>query len=161
MNLGLLTVTFILAFIIIVNFIDIKNRKDTLRFGPSNPFPKPPDERMRIGLAKKVTNLLDSWNLPESDQLLLLGIPPEKAELLERYRNGEPIDPEMDRLGRVGHLLCIQEDLSILFGKNSVKVNRWAMRPNKHFGYDRPIDRMRKGYEGLLSVRRYLDFESQ
>jgi hypothetical protein len=37
---------------------------------------------------------------------------------------------------------------------------RWIGTPNRRFAGARPVDVMKQqGYEGILAVRRYLDFE--
>lgn len=78
---------------------------------------------------------------------------------LSRYRRGEPLAANMDLLGRVGHLMGIHKALRIIFPHDRDLAYRWITQPNRRFGGLRPVDVMKQGYEGLLAVRRYLDFE--
>lgn len=112
------------------------------------------DSRQR--LAKGVTTLFDHWRLPIADQEALLGC---SRMSLSRYRRGEPLSDNVDLIGRVGHLLGIHKSLRIIFPHNRDLAYRWVTTPNRRFDGATPIEIMRKGYEGLLAVRRYLDFE--
>ena len=110
----------------------------------------------RQRLAKGVTTLFDHWQLPVADQEALLGC---SRMSLSRYRRGEGLNDNVDLIGRVGHLLGIHKSLRIIFPHNRDMAYRWVATPNRRFNGARPVDIMRQGYEGLLAVRRYLDFE--
>jgi hypothetical protein len=113
----------------------------------------------RTALAKMVIRLFDHWALPTADQAALLGFATGSRSTLARYRKGSPLDDNVDLLGRVGHLLGIHKALRIIFPHNRDLVYRWVITPNRRFGGKCPVEIMRNGYEGLLAVRRYLDFE--
>lgn len=117
------------------------------------------DRDARARLARMVMRLLEHWELPAEDQCLLLGLSSQARTSLGRYRKGEPLADNMDLLGRVGHLLAIHKSLRIIFPYDRDLAYRWVTQPNRHFDGRRPVDIMRAGYEGLLAVRRYLDFE--
>jgi hypothetical protein len=108
-----------------------------------------------------VMRLMEHWNLSAEDQCLLLGLSPQARTSLGRYRKGEPLADSMDLLGRVGHLLAIHKSLRIIFPYDRDLAYRWVTQPNRHFGGRRPVDILREGYEGLLAIRRYLDFERE
>lgn len=113
----------------------------------------------RVALAKMITKLFEHWKLSTADQAILLGFAAGSRSTLARYKKGAPLDDMADLLGRVGHLLGIHKALRIIFPHNRDLVYRWITTPNKRFTGKSPIDVMRNGYEGLLAVRRYLDFE--
>jgi Protein of unknown function (DUF2384) len=124
--------------------------------------PESPDFRSavsRAALAKMATRLFDLWDLSTGDQAALLGLSGTSRSTLARYRKGAPLDDNVDLLGRVGHLLGIHKSLRIIFPHNRDLAYRWVRTANSRFSGQRPVDIMRGGYEGLLAVRRYLDFE--
>ena len=113
----------------------------------------------RERLAKMVVLLLEHWNLPPSDQAVLLGLSPQSRSTIARYRRGEPLADSSDLLARAGHLLGIHKALRIIFPHDRDLAYRWVGAPNARFGTT-PLEIMKRhGYEGILAVRRYLDFE--
>lgn len=113
----------------------------------------------RERLAKMVVSLLDHWNLPPNDQAILLGLSPQSRSTIARYRRGAPLADSSDLLARAGHLLGIHKALRIIFPHDRDLAYRWVAAPNARFGTT-PLEIMKRhGYEGILAVRRYLDFE--
>jgi hypothetical protein len=113
----------------------------------------------RERLARMVVSLLDHWNLAPNDQAVLLGLSTQSRSTIARYRRGEPLADSADLLARAGHLLGIHKALRILFPHDRDLAYRWVSTPNRRFGAS-PLDVMKRhGYEGILAVRRYLDFE--
>jgi hypothetical protein len=113
----------------------------------------------RERLARMVVGLLDHWNLAPPDQAVLLGLSTQSRSTIARYRRGEPLADSADLLARAGHLLGIHKALRILFPQDRDLAYRWVTTPNRRFGTT-PLEIMKRhGYEGILSVRRYLDFE--
>jgi transcriptional regulator with XRE-family HTH domain len=113
----------------------------------------------RERLARMVVSLLDHWNLAPNDQAVLLGLSTQSRSTIARYRRGEPLADSADLLARAGHLLGIHKGLRILFPHDRDLAYRWVSTPNRRFGAS-PLDVMKRhGYEGILAVRRYLDFE--
>jgi hypothetical protein len=107
-----------------------------------------------------VVSLLDHWNLAPNDQAVLLGLSTQSRSTIARYRRGEPLADSADLLARAGHLLGIHKALRILFPHDRDLVYRWVSTPNRRFGDAPPLEIMKRhGYEGILAVRRYLDFE--
>jgi hypothetical protein len=123
----------------------------------------PPDLRERATrgrLAKLVVTLLDLWQLAPADQASLLGLSPQSRSTVARYRKGEPLADSADLLARTGHLLGIHKALRIMFPHDRDLAYRWISARNRRFGDVAPLEVMKKhGYEGILAVRRYLDFE--
>ncbi|HEV3010155.1 MAG TPA: MbcA/ParS/Xre antitoxin family protein [Burkholderiales bacterium] len=113
----------------------------------------------RERLAKMVVSLLDHWKLPLIDQAALLGLSAQSRSTIARYRRGEPFGDSADLLARAGHLLGIHKALRIMFPHDRDLAYRWVSAPNRRFGERAPLEIMKQGFEGLLAVRRYLDFE--
>ena len=106
-----------------------------------------------------VAKLFDHWELPGPDQAALLGLSPDSRATIARYRRGEPLADNADLLARAGHLLGIHKALRIIFPHDVDLAYRWVKAPNRRFSGQAPINTMKQGFEGLLAVRRYLDFE--
>ena len=114
----------------------------------------------RERLARMVVPLLERWQLSAADQATLLGLSANSRSTVARYRRGEPLADSPDLLARAGHLLGIHKALRILFPHDLELAYRWVSAPNRRFGGEAPLALMRRhGYEGILAVRRYLDFE--
>jgi hypothetical protein len=110
-------------------------------------------------LAAMVTQLLDHWHLSVADQASVLGLSAASRSTLARYRNGEPLADNRDLLERAGHLLGIHKSLRMLFPHDRDLVYRWMTQVNSRIGA-RPVDLViERGFEGLLVLRRYLDFQ--
>src|SRR5712691_4852066 len=117
------------------------------------------ERKSREKLAKMVITLLDHWQLSPADQAALLGLSSQSRSTVARYRRGEPLADNADLLARAGHLLGIHKALRIIFPHDLDLAYRWIKTPNRRFGGQPPVDIMKQGFEGLLAVRRYLDFE--
>ena len=113
----------------------------------------------RARLATMIMKLLDHWQLSVVEQAAVLGLSAGSRSTLARYRNGEPLSDSRDLLDRAGHLLGIHKSLRVLFPHDRDLAYRWMTQPNATLGA-RPVDLVvRHGFEGLLAVRRYLDFQ--
>jgi len=113
----------------------------------------------RERLARMVVALLDHWQLSLNDRAALLGLSAHSRSTIARYRRGEPFGDSADLLARAGHLLGIHKALRIMFPHDRDLAYRWVSAPNSRFGSRAPLEIMKQGFEGLLAVRRYLDFE--
>ena len=113
----------------------------------------------RARLAAMVTRLLEHWQLSATEQAELLGLSTTSRSTLARYRNGEPLADSRDLLDRAGHLLGIHKSLRLLFPHDRDLAYRWITQTNRRLGA-RPVDLViERGFEGLLALRRYLDFQ--
>jgi hypothetical protein len=113
----------------------------------------------RAVLARLVTQLFEHWQLSTTEQAALLGLSPENRSTLSRYRKGEPLADSRDLLDRAGHLLGLHKSLRILFPQDRDLAYRWMTTPNRRLAA-RPVDIVvARGFEGLLALRRYLDYE--
>lgn len=113
----------------------------------------------RSRLAVMITRLLEHWQLEPGEQASILGLSAGSRSTLARYRKGEPLADNRDLLDRAGHLLGIHKSLRLLFPHDRDLAYRWMTTPNRRFGA-RPVDLvLQYGFEGLLGVRRYLDFQ--
>jgi hypothetical protein len=113
----------------------------------------------RARLARMIVQLLDHWALSTAEQSALLGLSAGSRSTLSRYRAGEPLADSRDLIDRAGHLLGIHKSLRILFPHDRDLAYRWMGTPNARIGA-RPVDVVvAHGFEGLLALRRYLDFQ--
>ena len=117
------------------------------------------ERKNREKLAKLVAALLEHWRLAPADQAALLGLSAQSRSTVARYRRGEPLGDSADLIARAGHLLGIHKALRILFPQDRDLAYRWVATPNRRFDGRAPLEIMKQGFEGLLAVRRYLDFE--
>ncbi len=113
----------------------------------------------RERLAQMIVTLFDHWRLAPADQALLLGLSPDSRATVARYRRGEPLADSADLLARAGHLLGIHKALRILLPHDTDLAYRWVSTPNRRLDDRTPLEIMKQGYEGILAMRRYLDFE--
>lgn len=113
----------------------------------------------REQLARMVVQLFEHWSLSAPDQATLLGLSSDSRATVARYRKGEPLADSTDLLARAGHLLGIHKSLRIMFPHDRDLAYRWISTPNRRFGERKPLEIMKQGYEGILAVRRFLDFE--
>jgi hypothetical protein len=126
---------------------------------PAIRFTDPHSRESRVALAGMVTRLFEHWQVSAAEQASLLGLSPDNRSTLARYRKGEPLADSRDLLDRAGHLLGIHKSLRILFPQDRDLAYRWMTTPNRLLGA-RPVDvAIDRGFEGLLALRRYLDFE--
>ena len=113
----------------------------------------------RRRLARMVLALFDCWGLATAEQAALLGLSPDNRATIARYRRGEPFGESRDLIERAGHLLGIHKSLRILFPHDRDLAYGWVKAPNRRLGAP-PLEIMiARGFEGLIAVRRYLDFE--
>ncbi len=113
----------------------------------------------RTRLAKMVMRLFEHWGLSTGEQGHLLGLSENPRPTLNRYKKGGALANNVDLIGRVGHLLGIHKSLRIIFPHDRDLVYRWVKQPNRRFEGQTPLKIMEQSYEGIIAIRRYLDWE--
>jgi hypothetical protein len=131
-----------------------------MRAAPRKSVPVDPTTRhARARLASMVMRLFEHWQLSAAEQSAVLGLSVGSRTTLSRYRGGEPLADNRDLLDRAGHLLGVHKSLRLLFPHDRDLAYRWMTAPNRRLGA-RPVDLViQYGFEGLLAVRRYLDYQ--
>lgn len=115
-------------------------------------------DRSRIG--KMLIALFDHWKLSSIQQLSLLGLSKDNRAALSKYRNGQPLANDRDKLERAGILLGIHKSLRLLFPYNRDMAYGWMSQPNKAFNGQSPVQVIdREGMIGMYMVRAYLDVQ--
>ncbi len=96
-----------------------------------------------------------AWDLSTDDARALLGAPPERT--FYAWRAGNAVRVSKDTLHRIGYIAGIFKALEILY-VDPPMADDWIRRPNRAFGGQTPLQRMRAGdVTDLAAVRSYLD----
>ncbi|MGB5833105.1 MAG: DUF2384 domain-containing protein [Thiohalocapsa sp.] len=113
----------------------------------------------RLLMTRRVTRLLESWNLSAQDMIVLLQLPETvKARNFSRFRDEQPFPDDVNVYRRVVYLLRIDEALGTYFPRNPDMRDLWVKRGNKQFGKRAPIAVMvEDGESGLIAVLSHLD----
>ena len=99
--------------------------------------------------------IAQAWGLSAEDARALLGAPAERT--LYAWRAGQAARVPMDTLRRIGYVAGIYKALELLYSDPHLADN-WIRRPNRAFGGQTPLQRMRAGdVTDLAAVRAYLD----
>jgi hypothetical protein len=99
--------------------------------------------------------ITDTWGLTAEDARALLGTPAERT--LYAWRAGRAVRVPMDTLRRIGYVAGIYKALELLYSDPHL-ADGWIKRPNRAFGDQTPLQRMRAGdVTDLAAVRSYLD----
>jgi uncharacterized protein (DUF2384 family) len=115
-------------------------------------------EHNRSRISKMLIMLFKHWNLSTKDQLGLLGISKNNRSLLQRYRRGDPLTNDRDKLDRVAILLSIHKSLRLLFPHNRNLAYSWMTTPNRAFNEGTPTKLIdEQGMMGLYIVQNYLN----
>lgn len=113
-------------------------------------------DRKRIG--KMLMRLFEHWKLSSVDQLSLLGLSKDNRGALSKYRNGQPLANDRDKLERAASLLAIHKALRLLFPHNPGLAYDWMSLPNRAFNGLTPVQLIdQQGMIGIYMVRNYLD----
>ena len=108
-------------------------------------------------ISKMLIALLLHWGLSTEEQLSLLGLAKTNRAALTRYRHGQPLVNDRDKLDRAEILLGIHKSLRRLFPSNRELVYSWVSQPNQAFGGHSPIQLIdERGMMGMYMVRAYL-----
>lgn len=112
----------------------------------------------RVKIAKMIMRLFDHWQISTGYQLSLLGLSKENRGALTKYRGGQPLANDRDKLERASILLGIHKSLRLLFPSNRELAYGWMSQPNRAFHGTTPVQVIdEQGMIGLYMVRAYLD----
>ena len=99
--------------------------------------------------------IFDAWGVNAEDARAMLGAPPERTYYAWRAGKAARVPP--DTLRRIGYIAGIYKALQILYSDPAL-ADTWIKRPNRAFGGQTPLERMRAGdVTDLAAVRTYLD----
>jgi uncharacterized protein (DUF2384 family) len=99
--------------------------------------------------------MMDAWNVGAEDARLILGSPAERTYYT--WRAGKAVRVPQDTLRRIGYVAGIYKALQIVYSDPRL-ADTWVNRPNRAFGGQTPLERMRAGdVTDLAAVRAYLD----
>jgi uncharacterized protein (DUF2384 family) len=99
--------------------------------------------------------IMDAWKVGAEDARRLLGSPPERTYY--SWRAGKAVRASQDTLRRIGYVAGVYKALQILYSDPHL-ADAWVNRPNRSFGGQTPLQRMRAGdVTDLAAVRAYLD----
>jgi hypothetical protein len=99
--------------------------------------------------------IVQAWGLSAEDARALLGAPAERT--FYSWRAGNAVRVPMDTLRRIGYVAGIYKALELLYADPQLS-DGWIDRPNRAFGGQTPLQRMRAGdVTDLAAVRSYLD----
>jgi hypothetical protein len=110
-------------------------------------------------ITRDVMNLLETWQVSLSDQVIVLGFPEgTKPRELKQYQQGTTFPDDKDILERVRILISIDEALHMQYPHHKGMVHRWMITRCGYFNKRKPIDIvLEKGLDGLHEVHRHLD----
>ncbi len=95
------------------------------------------------------------WDVSPEEARILLGSPSQSAYYA--WRRGESGRLSNDTLRRIGYVAGIFKALQLLYADDRLS-DGWIKRPNRSFGGQTPIARMKAGdMTDLAAVRSYLD----
>jgi hypothetical protein len=114
-------------------------------------------------LARTLLGVFRNWNLEESDQIALLGLPRDtKPRMLNRYRAGMEIPGSPQFLQRAHFILSICNAVESLFPHNAAAANYWVTTCSYHFGNKSPLEVMIvHGVDGMEYILNLLNGEDQ
>jgi len=100
-------------------------------------------------------HIMDAWGVGAEDARILLGDPAERTYYA--WRAGSAVRVPADTMRRIGYVAGIYKALQILYSDAQL-ADTWVKRPNRAFGEQTPLERMRGGdVTDLAAVRSYLD----
>ena len=99
--------------------------------------------------------IMELWDVDNETARAILGQPAPRT--FYRWKAGEVGSVPADVVRRIGYVSGIWKALQILYGDHA-QADGWIKRPNRSFGGQSPLERMRAGdVTDLAAVRQYLD----
>jgi hypothetical protein len=117
--------------------------------------PRRLDQVDQLAALRGFFHIMDAWGIGAEDARTLLGSPAERTYYA--WRAGNAKRAPVDLLRRIGYVAGIYKALEILYSDPHL-ADAWIKRPNRAFGGQSPLQRMRAGdVTDLAAVRSYLD----
>lgn len=115
------------------------------------------EERMEI--TRLIIALLDSWELEDSEQVFLLGLPKgTRSRVIRSFRRETPLPDDGVVQERIEHLAGIADALRTSYPMNPAAGAQWMNKPHRRFANRTPLATMLEdGLDGILAVRTHLD----
>ena len=116
-------------------------------------------EQQKSQLTLQLTQIMESWQLSDQDQVTLLGLPAAfKARHLYLYRRGDKsFEFDQHSIQRSKMILGIYESLGTTYPTNRDYAAIWLKRPVKKFKHKAPLELMLSGDAGMQRVWHFLD----
>ena len=114
------------------------------------------DNSVAVGM-RAFFAIAEKWDLQPEEAMALLGHPSKST--FYNWKNGDigQVAHSFDLASRISYVLGIFKALEILYQRPEM-ADEWVRRPNKAFGGQSAMDRMRAGHMiDLAVVRDYLD----
>ncbi len=114
-------------------------------------------EEARREAAVALTRLFERWGLSAPQRLALLGLPPERGDLLDAFTRGEPLSEHDELLDRVAYLFDIQHQLHELFAGHPRGQDGWMQDRIDALGHQTPLEIVEHdGLPGLQLLHTYV-----
>lgn len=116
-------------------------------------------DQQKNQLTLKLTQVLEEWQLADTDQVALLGLAETlKPRHLYLYRRGDKaFNFDQDSINKSEMILGIYESLGTTYPTNREYARIWLKRPVKKFKHKAPLDLMLSGDIGMKRVWHFLD----
>jgi hypothetical protein len=113
------------------------------------------DEIDHKAALKGFFGIMDLWRVSNEDARIILGQP--SSSTFFAWRRGDKARLPADSLRRIGYVAGIYKALQIVYSDHQM-ADSWVRRPNRYFGGQTPLERMRAGdVTDLATVRAYID----
>ncbi len=119
----------------------------------------PTPAKQRQSLTLTILQILDDWDVPNGQQVHLLGLNEDtKPRALILHRNGTPFPEGSDIDQRCKEILAIASACRTAFPHTSNIANLWITTENRFFSNKTPLMIMLEyGLDGMQRVRSQLD----
>ncbi|HXF54774.1 MAG TPA: MbcA/ParS/Xre antitoxin family protein [Hyphomicrobiaceae bacterium] len=126
------------------------------RFAPAEPQRGIRDNSLAAGM-RAFFAIAEKWGLSTEEAIALLGHPSRATYFAWKKGRVGHVAHSFDLASRISYVLGIFKALEILYQRPEM-ADQWVRRPNKAFGGQSAIERMRAGHMvDLAAVRTYLD----
>lgn len=119
----------------------------------------PFDKQLAEQLTQQLTQILESWKLTDSEQVMLLHLPKDfKARQMYLYRRGDKVFDFTQALMQTSKMILgINASLDTTYPTHRDYAVIWLRRAVKKFKHKTPLELMLSGDSGMLRVWHFLD----